>query len=285
MAIKASDQVTIAVGVDVASVETYYKLQPSTSSAPAKPTTANPSGWSTSEPSYDGTSTDTLYTCQKTTLTDNSFVWGAVSKSSSYEAAKSAWNLANTANTAINDLEIGGRNLLLRTGDYGSWDPNSVTVNPYLVRTNDCIKFVPPVTSSWWSIEPHDAFISLDDWDVSSSYTISIDVKCDNQISSGAYPRIAVETVTDMRVGYGARVDEQGYGIRPNTVGEWVHFEYTFTGDYLNWYAHPGSGTPVAIKVVVWLYMNSEETDAVYFRNLKLEKETTLLTGLLPLKI
>ena len=105
MAVKASDQVTIAVGVDVASVETYYKLQSSIANPPSKPTTADPSDWTNTEPTYDGTATNTLYTCQKTTLTDNSFLWGAVSKSSSYEAAKSAWNLANSAYEATQPIE------------------------------------------------------------------------------------------------------------------------------------------------------------------------------------
>lgn len=104
MAIKARDQVTISIGVDVASVDTYYKLQASTASVPQKPTTASPSGWSTTEPGYDGTTTNTLYTCQKTTLTDGTFYWGAVSKSSSYEAAKQAANGVNSLSQTVTTL-------------------------------------------------------------------------------------------------------------------------------------------------------------------------------------
>lgn len=104
MAVKARDQVTIAVGVDVASVETYYKLQSSIATQPSKPTTADPSDWTSTEPTYDGTATNTLYTCQKTTLTDNTFYWSAVNRSSSYEAAKNAWNLANSASEATENL-------------------------------------------------------------------------------------------------------------------------------------------------------------------------------------
>lgn len=106
MAVKATDQITLAVGVDVSSVDNYYKLQASSANPPTKPTTANPTGWSTTEPTYDGTTTNTLYICTKTTLTDNTFYWSAVSVSSSYEAAKQAANLANAANTlatAINN--------------------------------------------------------------------------------------------------------------------------------------------------------------------------------------
>ena len=97
MAVIARAQVTIAVSVDVASVDTWYRLQASTAAAPTKPTAASPSGWSKTEPGYDGTSTNTLYTCQKTTLTDGTFYWGAVCTSSSYEAAKQAANAAEAA--------------------------------------------------------------------------------------------------------------------------------------------------------------------------------------------
>lgn len=104
MAVKARDQVTVSVSVDVASVDIYYKLQASTATAPNKPTTASPSDWTTTEPVYDGTSTNTLYTCQKTTLTDGTFYWSAVSKSTAYEAAKASWNLANSVSNGLTAL-------------------------------------------------------------------------------------------------------------------------------------------------------------------------------------
>lgn len=100
MAVRATDTVTLAVAVDVQQVDTWYKLQASTATPPSKPDTADPSGWDTTEPTYDGTATNTLYTCTKTTLTDGTFYWSAVSKSTSYEAAKEAWNKADGAQTA-----------------------------------------------------------------------------------------------------------------------------------------------------------------------------------------
>ena len=105
MAVLATDTVTIAVTVDVQKVDVYYKLLPSTSTAPSKPTTANPSDWTTTEPTYDSASTNTLYTCQKTTLTDGTFYWSAVSKSTSYEASKQAWNKADAAQSAANSVQ------------------------------------------------------------------------------------------------------------------------------------------------------------------------------------
>ena len=97
----ATSSCTLAVAVDVAAVDTFYKLQASTAAAPSKPAEASPSGWMTAEPTYDGTATNTLYTCQKTTLTDGTFYWGEVSVSSSYEAAKQAWNKANAAQEGL----------------------------------------------------------------------------------------------------------------------------------------------------------------------------------------
>lgn len=105
MAVIALDDITIAVAVDVEKVETWYRLQASTASPPSKPTAASPSGWSTTEPGYDGTTTSTLYTCQCTTLTDGTFFWGSVCVSSSYEAAKQAANAAASAAAAASDAQ------------------------------------------------------------------------------------------------------------------------------------------------------------------------------------
>lgn len=120
MAIKASCTVTLSCYRDTQSVTRYYKLQSSTASAPTKPTTKPPSGWSDSEPSYTSGSTNTLYFCDLTVFSDGTWSYSTVSKSSSYEAAKEAYNkavaagnTANSANDKIDNLEIGGRNLII----------------------------------------------------------------------------------------------------------------------------------------------------------------------------
>lgn len=122
MAVKAKAEITISRIIDIDKVTRYYLLQSSTATAPSKPT-ANPPGgnWKTTEPSYTTGSTNTLYFVDLTMMTNGSFSYSAVSKSSSYEAAKEAWNKANNAqNTAdnvngkIDDLQIGGRNLLVQ---------------------------------------------------------------------------------------------------------------------------------------------------------------------------
>lgn len=112
MAVKASATITLSFMVDVKGVYRYYKLQASTASAPAKPTSNPPSGWTNTEPSYTSGSTNTLYFVDLTVLTNNTWSYSAVSKSSSYEAAKEAYNKAqnaqNTANNAQNQLDNKG---------------------------------------------------------------------------------------------------------------------------------------------------------------------------------
>ena len=119
MAVKASASVTISCYRDTESVTRYYKLQSSTASAPAKPTTNPPSGWDDTEPSYSSGSTNTLYFCDLSVFSDGTWAYSTVSKSSSYEAAKEAYNKAQNAQDTVDNLEIGGRNLILRS-DFSS---------------------------------------------------------------------------------------------------------------------------------------------------------------------
>lgn len=118
MAVKASVTITISKYRDTDNITRYYKLQASTAAAPAVPTTLTPSGWSTSEPTYTSGSTNTLYYTDCIVFSDGTFQYtddgnGKAVKSSSYEAAKEAYNKAQAAQDSINDLNIGGRNLLL----------------------------------------------------------------------------------------------------------------------------------------------------------------------------
>lgn len=112
--IKAKAEITIFNIKDVKSVTRYYLLQSSTATAPPKPTTINPgSNWKTTEPSYTDGSTNTLYFVDLTIMSDGkTFSYSDVSKSSSYEAAKEAWNKANnaqkTADGIANNIYIPG---------------------------------------------------------------------------------------------------------------------------------------------------------------------------------
>lgn len=108
MTVKASAQITISKVIDIYAVYRYYKLQSSTLTKPMKPTENPPSGWSDTEPDYISGSTNTLYFVDCNVYSDKSFSFSEVSKSSSYEAAKDAWNKANNAlnNTVVSvDIE------------------------------------------------------------------------------------------------------------------------------------------------------------------------------------
>ena len=98
MAVKASYSITIASINDVTSTSRYYLLQSSTLAAPSKPT-ANPPGgsWSTTEPTYTEDSTNSLYFVDETIFSDGTWAYSAVSLSTSYEAAKAAYNKAVAA--------------------------------------------------------------------------------------------------------------------------------------------------------------------------------------------
>ena len=100
MTVKASDQVTLTDLTDISGSTNYYYSQASTLTAPSKPTTKNPSGWTTTEPTVD--TTKSLYTSVRTDWSNGDFTWSDVSLSSSYEAAKAAYNKAVAANATAN---------------------------------------------------------------------------------------------------------------------------------------------------------------------------------------
>lgn len=117
MAVKGSATVTLTQYRDIQSVTRYYKLRPAGSSAPLKPETKPPSSdWTDSEPACD--ISKELYFCDLTIFSNGQWEYSKVSKSSSYEAAKQAYNRAQNAQSSIDNLEIGGRNLLPDT-DFG----------------------------------------------------------------------------------------------------------------------------------------------------------------------
>ena len=98
MAVKASGQITLTSVVDVYATYRYYLLQSSTAAVPAKPTTFPPSSaWKDAEPGYTEGSTNSLYTVDCSVFSDGTFAYSLVSKSSSYEAAKAAYNKATNA--------------------------------------------------------------------------------------------------------------------------------------------------------------------------------------------
>ena len=127
MAVKASATITLTSYRDTQSVTRYYKLQPAGSSAPLKPETKPPSSdWTDSEPACD--ISKELYFCDLTIFSNGEGEYSKVSKSTSYEAAKQAYNKAQGAKDSIDNLEIGGRNYVVKKDSY-STTANGITVD------------------------------------------------------------------------------------------------------------------------------------------------------------
>ena len=134
MAIKASATITLTSYRDTQSVTRYYKLQPAGSSAPLKPETKPPSSdWTDSEPACD--ISKELYFCDLTIFSNGEGEYSSVSKSSSYEAAKQAYNRADNAQKSIDNLEL---TKIDRFGTNASmkWDGNILKIEAVDPETN-----------------------------------------------------------------------------------------------------------------------------------------------------
>ena len=130
MAVKASATITLTQYRDTQSVTRYYKLQTAGSSAPSKPTTKPPSSdWTDSEPACD--ISKELYFCDLTIFSNGEWEYSKVSKSSSYEAAKEAYNKAQGAKDSIDNLEIGGRNYFSNKTNSAFNEANEFTLANY----------------------------------------------------------------------------------------------------------------------------------------------------------
>lgn len=145
--IKCRVEVTLYKVIDVDKVIRYYLLQSSTLAAPSKPAdgAAISSKWSKTEPSYTSGSTMTLYFVDQTVMSDGTLKYSEVSKSSSYEAAKEAYNkavaaakTANNVQMAMNALNIGGRNLLIDSSFNNGYQ--SYIDDTYQINNNHTLK-------------------------------------------------------------------------------------------------------------------------------------------------
>ena len=106
MTVRARAEITLSRITDIESVTRYYTIRSSTEDIPEKPSTNPPDEeWTLTEPTYTGGSTDNLYFVDQTLFSNNTFSYSTVSISSSYEAAKAAWNKANDAQDGLSTLD------------------------------------------------------------------------------------------------------------------------------------------------------------------------------------
>ena len=173
MAVKSSATITLSCVVDVYSTTRYYLLQSSTLNKPSKPTTKPPTGgWTDTEPSYTAGSTNSLYITDLTVFSDGTWAYSSVSLSSSYEAAKAAYNKAAAAQQAagealdtVSGMSIGGVNLidnsdayrLVATGSDSFWlaadelEPNT----DYTLSVKEIVKEAGSAAGVTWKVVNH----------------------------------------------------------------------------------------------------------------------------------
>ena len=222
MTVKAKAQITIVCVVDVKATYRYYLLQSSTLVKPSKPTSYPPdSKWDDTEPSYTSGSTNSLYFTDCTVFCDDTYSYSTVSLSSSYEAAKVAYNKAvnaqNTANSAqddIDNLAIGGKNLIRNSNfKFGTnyWVVKGLTAN---VESDDeygsCIKISTTNTTDIGSYRLYTDITKNFNHKENQEYTLSFMAKADSE--------------TTMQTSRAASTNKVNY----NLTTEWKRFTTSY---------------------------------------------------------
>lgn len=264
MTIKASDTVTITRYRDTKSVTRYYKLQSSTTSVPAKPTNNPPSGWTDAEPTYTSGSTNTLYFCDLSVFSDDTYAYSAVSKSSSYEAAKEAYNKAKNAQDGLNNLKIGGRNLLVNS----KFNDNADKWNPSTSITEFVEKYGRECAHISHTSLKNTKYVNqsiLDKLEPNTQYTMSGWVMTENIVKGTT--NFCIMFYCDGNYSNDGTATWFGYGSKAFTInagtGTWQYLTWTFTTDT--------SKLSNATNLNMYVYTR-DFTGDVYFCDLKLEK-------------
>lgn len=253
---------TGSIGISVSKFTRYYILQ-SSATAPSKPSdgSAIGSNWSKTEPSYTSGSTSTLYFVDQTVMSNGTIKYSDVSKSSSYEAAKEAWNKANSANSKIDSIMVGGRNLAEATNQgiknwqwsmkTGGYSRHEIVDNN--VRT--CKMVRDSVAQSGWSVIGY-TDIGRSKWKPNTTYTLSVEVK--SNVVTYFYPQFRETDGSDQII---ASVNS----INATTViNKWAK---------LIWVVKSVENLPTATdQNTYFTSMNSAPGVWYQFKNLKLEE-------------
>lgn len=258
---KPRAQITISRIIDIESVTRYYKLQSASAAAPSKPTdgAAIPSGWTKTEPAYQNGATNRLYFVDQTIMTNGDTHYSQVSLSSSYEAAKEAWDKANNAQNAANDannkvdnLQVGGRNLIPDTTSMKTWVNGwklNITYDQEDDRSGkDAVKVVNTqgtVGEAWFN-----RLMSSGVTCPIGTYTISFYAKSDSDTES------TIQAVAVIKPGSSDRSVSKTFYVNKT----WKR--YTFTYDIVESYTTTSD--------VYWF--NFLGTSAIYFAHFKLER-------------
>ena len=197
----------------------------------------------------------------QTVMSNGTIKYSDVSKSSSYEAAKEAWNKANSANSKIESIMVGGRNLAeapnqgiknwqwsMKTGGYSR---HEIVDNN--VRT--CKMVRDSVAQSGWSVIGY-TDIGRSKWKPNTTYTLSVEVK--SNVVTYFYPQFRETDGSDQII---ASVNS----INATTViNKWAK---------LIWVVKSVENLPTATdQNTYFTSMNSAPGVWYQFKNLKLEE-------------
>lgn len=164
-------------GANITSVTRFYYL--TSGSQPAKPTTLTPSApWSTTEPGYNPANpTDSLYATDRVVLSNGSFFYSDVSLSASFDAAKSAYVLANNALTSAN-----GKNKVIWATTAATGTAGYTAGDVWFQRSGTTIIGQWEFTTSWQSRTlAHQVIASIDAGKITVG---TLDVQ--NRVSAGS---------------------------------------------------------------------------------------------------
>ncbi len=275
MAIKARAEITLSSIRDIQSVTRYYLLQSSTAAKPNKPTTNPPGGsWVKAEPTYTTGSTNSLYFTDCTVFSDGTFVYSDVSLSSSYEAAKVAYNkaenaedIANDASDKVDNLEVGGRNLLPGTKTFSHWYTNY----PQSITFHGGIMDIADTASAQWRFvaSPSIKFSDVEGKDI----TVSMDIRSDDyeELATQTYPLVGLylKNRGPEACNYTHRVrSAPSFKLSTRATSEWTRISFTHNNisvdTFTNKYAE---GDAPWLSLGFWFYTKN----SFQVRNIKME--------------
>ena len=263
MAIIACDTITLTDMTDVSKCTPYFKSQSAQSAAPDKPNAVPPTGWSTTEPGYDASKV--VYICWLTEYSNGTFDYSDVSLMSSYTGAIEAWNKADNAQNAINNLEIGGRNILRNTADYvPEWALGSGASFSYGVAT------LTGSSSNYYSVI-HSPKYDADEIYNGDTYVLSFEYKCD--IACAVQPVIAASSAAITNLTSWTRTKYVNWisGTQPTlpaTNGAWV--KYVFGARTIS-KSNLTSGSGDIVTGFIQIYARTNNAN-IQIRHIKLER-------------
>ena len=263
MAIIACDTITLTDMTDVSKCTPYFKSQSAQSAAPDKPNAVPPTGWNTTEPGYDASKV--VYICWLTEYSNGTFDYSDVSLMSSYTGAIEAWNKADNAQNAINNLEIGGRNILRNTADFiPEWALGSGASFSNGVAT------LTGSSSNYYSVI-HSPKYDADEIYNGDTYVLSFEYKCDIACTVQTVIAASSAAITNLSSWTRTKYTNWISGTQPTlpaTSGTWV--KYIFNARSIS-KSDLTSGSGDIITGFIQIYARTNNAN-IQIRHIKLEK-------------